>query len=137
MGRKRINNGQCKNGCNQPIHSRQVCKKCYRKIHYEEHERERRGAIKMPLIGDKRTDSDGYVRIKVGKGRLWKKEHRIVIEQYLGRKLESYETVHHKNGVKNDNRLENLELWITHQPRGQRPEDLVEYAKWIIERYGK
>lgn len=58
------------------------------------------------------------------------------MEQIIGRKLLKSETIHHVNGVKNDNRPENLELWVTHQPSGQRPRDLVKWAKEIIALYG-
>lgn len=139
MGRNKIQ-GNC--SCGKQIYSKGLCKNCYRKLHYEIHERERRGAIKHenhPLLTI-RIDKDGYARIKVGEGngpRDWVKHHRYVIENHIGRKLHSFENVHHKNGNKSDNSLSNLEIWITKQPKGQRPEDLVEYAKWILKTYNK
>ncbi|AXH68834.1 HNH endonuclease [Streptomyces phage Comrade] len=58
------------------------------------------------------------------------------MSESLGRPLEEYEEVHHKNGDRLDNRLENLELWVRRQPPGQRAEDLLEWAYEIIRRYG-
>ena len=55
-------------------------------------------------------------------------EHRIRMEQMLGRPLTGEENVHHRNGDRADNRPENLELWSTSQPQGQRVEDKVRWA---------
>lgn len=140
MGRPKLNTGNCSNGCVREIHALDLCRSCYRKLCYDRKERERRGAIKHdkhPLLTIK-VDVGGYARIKIGEGRGckdWVKHHRYVMEQQLGRKLNSFENVHHINGVKSDNRPENLELWVSKQPSGQRPEDLLKYADWIIRTY--
>ena len=62
-------------------------------------------------------------------------QHRLVMEQMVGRYLERYENVHHKNGDRTDNTPDNLELWSVKQPSGQRAEDKVKYAIDILELY--
>lgn len=66
----------------------------------------------------------GYVVLTVDGAR--KMEHRHVMEQLLGRPLLPEETIHHRNGVRHDNRPENLELWVS-QRSGQRVTDLIAY----------
>lgn len=75
-------------------------------------------------------NGQGYVQFKVADVVIL--QHRAIMEHQLGRPLESFENVHHKNGIRHDNRPENLELWTKPQPAGQRPEDLV---AWVVRYY--
>lgn len=58
------------------------------------------------------------------------------MSEYLGRPLEGHENVHHINGDRADNRIENLELWSTQQPSGQRVEDKINWAIKFLKEYG-
>lgn len=89
-------------------------------------------SFKWVDYGSKCYDADGYIRVKI-EGRGWLLEHRYIIEQEIGRMLQLDEIGHHINGVKDDNRIKNLMLFISHSAHrrfhlGQglvRPEEII------------
>ena len=78
--------------------------------------RKRSGTKNSHWKGGEIVRSDGYVLVRIGivtrkeKGKKYNLKHRIVMEEHLGRNLERNELVHHINGDKGDNRIENLQL---------------------------
>jgi hypothetical protein len=84
--------------------------------------------------GSGTTRKNGYKIVKINyKGIL---EHRLIMSKHLGRELKDKETVHHKNGDRLDNRIENLELWSNNHPTGFRVEDKIDYSINFLQEYG-
>jgi HNH endonuclease len=93
------------------------------------------GRINRPKGTGSIRKRDGYVVFQPGGKRLM--EHRLVMEGLLGRPLLPEESVHHKNGIRHDNRPENLELWVgVGQPKGARAKDLLAWVEEVVARYG-
>jgi hypothetical protein len=108
-------------------HSRGFCGRHYAqwysnkggKLNPELNPRSNKGKYRIP---DRVETKDGYVTIRIDGKHVY--EHRVIMEKELGRKLQRHESVHHINGKRNDNRPENLELWIGAIRYGQRATDI-------------
>jgi hypothetical protein len=87
-----------------------------------------KGSKSKSWKGGSRPDRRGYIltwcpdhpsrKNTIGKNYVF--EHRLIMEKQLGRYLLPQEQVHHRNGIRSDNRPENLELWVKQQPPGAR-----------------
>lgn len=122
--------------CGRPRHAKDLCS--------QHRKQQLAGKELTPIATEKshRTRTvEGYVKVydpshPNAQKRGWILEHVKVMSEILGRPLDGKETVHHVNGVKDDNRPENLQLWSSRHPKGQRVEDLVEFAREILDLYG-
>lgn len=131
-----VNIGACAvEVCERPAQTRGWCDGHYQRWKkYGTPGTEALGAKARPGTGGRWLNSGGYVMLTIDGRRV--AEHRYVMEQALGRELLSTETVHHKNGVRTDNRLVNLELWTRAHPAGQRVKDVVQWAHEMLALYG-
>ena len=132
-GESRIN--ICKNGeCDKPARAQGLCRRHRRWLDITGDYNKAPDRKWKPY-----AERDGYVFVRVNDGEFyldkWIQEHRVVMANHIGRELDSHEQVHHINGDRRDNRIENLELWSTSQPAGQRIEDKTAWAKEILGLY--
>ncbi len=105
-----------------------------------EKRRERSGERHHNWNGGIIKNKDGYVLIKKPNHPNSRKngyvaEHVAVMTEFLGRGLYKGETVHHKNGIKEDNRIDNLELRTYRHPPGQSVEDMISFCIEYLKKY--
>lgn len=121
--------------CEQPSFCRGFCQRHY--YRWRTRDGDVGGAESERPGGSRVSMTNGYVRVHTPKHPNanvdgYVLEHRLVMEHSLGRFLVKGESVHHINGRRDDNRPENLELWASPQPSGQRVDELI---RWVVATY--
>lgn len=103
-----------------------MCRHCWK-------DNSNRRRAQVDAEGRRHFTRKGYMMVEVdGK---YVPEHRLVMAQHIGRPLEAHEKVHHRNSIRDDNRIENLELWSKSPPAGQRVADKLKWAHEFIALY--
>lgn len=126
-------------GCSRPPKRKNLCA-----AHIDRFVKGGEKALALPIgyrgmrgYSKRQKNREGYVLVWDASRKRNVMEHRLVMEDHLGRRLRQDESVHHINGIRDDNRLENLELWSSSQPSGQRVRDKVAWAQQILDLYAQ
>lgn len=119
------------------------CPKCIGKLTTERWRNKRQEIVRETLVNGyiKENRPDHHIAMKAnGKRKTWILQHRRVMDDHLmatvGRHLKPSETVHHLNGNRSDNRIENLEVWVGSHSAGIRLQQAIEQAIAILEENG-
>ena len=119
--------------CPKPEQARGMCQMHYRRwslyndvnqVYRPKNENLQKRYVRVLAPGHPNSTTRGFIL-----------EHRLIMSEMIGRPLRDFENVHHKNGDRQDNRPENLELWNKSQPAGQRVEDKINWALELISFY--